>query len=86
MVEFLKQEKLPRVAQDENFRLFQDSVLQFVNSQLRQESGAAIGDSEYESARKEYFPVPGDTEAIFAAKKKRRQRAAFTVMSYAVSA
>ena len=34
----------------------------FVNAVLRRESGAAIAESEFESAKKQYFPQPGDSE------------------------
>lgn len=43
-------------------------VRDFINAQLRRESGAAIGDDEFSSARKQYFPVPGDGPRERAAK------------------
>lgn len=45
----------------------------FINAQLRRESGATIQDTEFESARKQYFPQPGDSEAVV--KQKRAARA-----------
>lgn len=48
----------------------------FVTAQLRKESGAAIGDDEFERKYREFFPVPGDTPAQIKAKAERRRKAA----------
>lgn len=45
----------------------------FVNAVLRQESGAAISDSEFENARKQYFAQPGDGAAVIAQKAANRK-------------
>ena len=45
----------------------------FVNAVLRQESGAAISQSEFENAQKQYFPQPGDSPEVIAQKAKNRQ-------------
>jgi hypothetical protein len=47
----------------------------FINAILRQESGAAIGASEFENARKQYFPQPGDTPEVIAQKAANRRTA-----------
>ncbi len=47
----------------------------FINAQLRRESGAAISDSEYERADQQYFPQPGDGPDVLAQKAKNRQLA-----------
>jgi len=47
----------------------------FVTAQLRKESGAAIGDAEFERKYREFFPVPGDTKKQIESKRKRRERA-----------
>lgn len=44
----------------------------FVNATLRQESGAAISNSEFENAQKQYFPQPGDTPEVIAQKAANR--------------
>ena len=49
------------------------AILAFTNSKLRQESGATIGDSEFEKADKEYFPQPGDPQEIIEQKRKERE-------------
>ncbi len=47
----------------------------FVNAVLRKESGAAIAQSEFDNARKQYFPQPGDSAAVVAQKKANRETA-----------
>lgn len=48
----------------------------FINAILRRESGAVIADSEFDNARKQYFPVPGDTAETLAQKAQNRKEAA----------
>lgn len=45
----------------------------FINAVLRQESGAAIAESEFDNARKQYFPQPGDSKEVVAQKAANRQ-------------
>lgn len=47
----------------------------FINAVLRQESGAAIGESEFDNARKQYFPQPGDSKGASAQKARNRKLA-----------
>lgn len=47
----------------------------FINAVLRQESGAAISQGEFENARKQYFAQPLDGAAVKAQKAKNRQTA-----------
>lgn len=47
----------------------------FVNAILRQESGAAIGKDEFNNAKRQYFPQPGDSEAVIAQKAQNRKLA-----------
>ncbi|WNG69281.1 hypothetical protein [Cupriavidus gilardii] len=47
----------------------------FINAVLRQESGAVITDSEFDNARKQYFPQPGDSDAVKAQKAANRRTA-----------
>lgn len=47
----------------------------FVNAVLRQESGAAISQGEFENAKKQYFPQPGDTPEVVAQKSRNREQA-----------
>jgi hypothetical protein len=47
----------------------------FINAVLRRESGAVIADSEFDNARKQYFPQIGDSEAVIRQKAKTRTTA-----------
>jgi hypothetical protein len=47
----------------------------FVNAVLRQESGAVISAQEFDNAKKQYFPQPGDSKEVIAQKKANRQMA-----------
>lgn len=47
----------------------------FINAILRQESGAAIGKDEFNNARKQYFPQPGDDAATLTQKAANRKLA-----------
>ncbi len=47
----------------------------FINAILRRESGAAIAESEFENARKQYFAQVGDSDAVKAQKKRNRELA-----------
>ena len=47
----------------------------FINAMLRRESGAAIAPSEFESARKQYIPQPGDRPETLEQKRLARERA-----------
>ena len=55
----------------------------FINAILRRESGAAIAESEFENARKQYFAQVGDSEAVKAQKKRNRELAAQTLLESA---
>jgi hypothetical protein len=47
----------------------------FVNAILRQESGAAINESEFVNAKKQYFPQPGDSKEVIEQKRLNRETA-----------
>ena len=55
------------------FQKYDQAKRDFINAQLRRESGAAIADSEFENADKQYFPVPGDTPEVVAQKRANRR-------------
>lgn len=44
----------------------------FINAILRRESGAAISQSEFENARRQYFPQPGDGADVIDQKRRNR--------------
>lgn len=47
----------------------------FINAVLRRESGAVISPSEFENARAQYFPQPGDGPEVLAKKRQNREQA-----------
>lgn len=47
----------------------------FLNAVLRRESGAAISQSEFSNARKQYFAQPGDSPQVLDQKMRNRQTA-----------
>lgn len=47
----------------------------FVNAVLRNESGAAINQSEFDSAKKQYFPQVGDSPEVIKQKRANRESA-----------
>jgi hypothetical protein len=60
-------------AQSEDYQKFKQARDDFINAQLRRESGAAIGPKEYENADKQYFPVPGDGPEVIKQKALNRK-------------
>lgn len=45
----------------------------FINAVLRKESGATIADTEFDNAKQQYFPQPGDTDAVILQKAQNRK-------------
>ena len=65
----------PGELQGENLRKQDQAERNFINANLRKESGAAIAPEEFASAEKQYFPRPGDTPDILKIKAANRQQA-----------
>lgn len=55
------------------FQKFDQAKRDFVNAVLRRESGAAISQSEFDNAEKQYFPQPGDSKERILEKQRNRQ-------------
>lgn len=55
----------------------------FVNAVLRQESGAAVSNSEFENAKRQYFPQPGDSPDVIAQKRANRET---SIKAFSISA
>lgn len=70
-----------RYFQNEQFKSYDDARRDFVNAVLRRESGAAIAESEFESANRQYFPVPGDSQRQIDEKRQRREQAAMLLIA-----
>jgi hypothetical protein len=52
---------------------YEQAKRDFVNAQLRRESGAAISQGEFDSAEKQYFPIPGDSPEVIKQKAANRR-------------
>lgn len=57
----------------ENEQKAEQAQRDFVNSVLRKESGAAISQSEFDNAFRQYFPQTGDSPVTIAQKQKNRE-------------
>jgi len=63
------------------FKSYDNARRNFVNAVLRRESGAAIAESEFESANQQYFPQPFDPPELVAQKRATRELATAMMMS-----
>lgn len=57
----------------DDFQNFDQARRDFINAQLRRESGAVISAEEFDNANKQYFPQPGDTKEVLEQKRRNRQ-------------
>lgn len=57
------------------YQQFNQAQRDFINAQLRRESGAVISDEEFANARQQYFPQPGDDQATIERKRINRENA-----------
>lgn len=58
-----------------DFQKFDQARRNFINAQLRRESGAVIGPSEFAEGNRQYFPQPGDSKEVLAQKRAARATA-----------
>jgi hypothetical protein len=63
---------LPSFLQGADRQQYDQATRNFVNAVLRQESGAAISPTEFDSAEKQYFPQPGDSQQVITQKAANR--------------
>ena len=54
------------------YQKFDQAQRNFINAALRRESGAVISDAEFENAKRQYFPQPGDSKEVLAQKQANR--------------
>ena len=59
----------------EEYQKYAQAQRDFINALLRNESGATIGPDEFANAKQQYFPQPGDTQAVIDQKRKNRETA-----------
>jgi len=58
---------------DPNQQMFFQAERNFINAVLRRESGAVISDPEFDNARKQYIPQPGDSAQVLEQKRRNRE-------------
>jgi hypothetical protein len=56
-----------------NQQSFLQAERNFINAVLRRESGAVISDEEFDNARKQYIPQPGDSQQVLEQKRRNRE-------------
>ena len=71
---FIRDQKVPYLFKSDEYKQIEQAQRDFVNAVLREESGAAIAESEFENAIKQYFPQPGDTAEVVRQKQINRQQ------------
>ncbi|MBP7662282.1 MAG: hypothetical protein KA770_00235 [Shewanella sp.] len=59
----------------DDYQSFNQAQRDFINAQLRRESGAVINPDEFKNAAKQYFPQAGDSEQVLLQKKANRDAA-----------
>ena len=59
----------------DDYQSFNQAQRDFINAQLRRESGAVINPEEFANARLQYFPQPGDSEEVVLQKQRNRAEA-----------
>lgn len=57
----------------EDFQKLDQARRDFINAQLRRESGAVISTEEFDNANKQYFPQPGDSDDVIKQKEANRK-------------
>ena len=72
-VNFKLQSMLPSAFQSSDFQQYDQAARNFINSVLRPESGAAIAQSEFDNAYKQYIPQAGDSVGTLAQKADNRR-------------
>lgn len=64
------------------YQQFDQFRREFINAQLRRESGAAISDTEFDSANRQYIPMPGDSPEVL---QQKAQSRALAIQNMAVA-
>ncbi len=71
--QFAKDLLVPYPIKSQKYKQVEQAQRDFINATLRRESGAAIADSEFENAQKQYFPQLGDTKEVVKQKQRNRE-------------
>jgi hypothetical protein len=62
----------PNIIQSEENQVYKQAAQQFTEAYLRRDSGAAISSREYDDVNRQFFPQPGDGEAVLKRKAEAR--------------
>lgn len=73
LVKFKAEQLAPNPLKSSTFQSYEQAARNFINAVLRRESGAAIAQSEFDNAYKQYLPYPGDSASTLAQKKANRE-------------
>ena len=71
----LPQNVLTNWLKSPEYKQMEQAQRDFINAVLRRESGAAISPTEFDSARQQYFPQPGDDQGTLGQKRNNRELA-----------
>ncbi len=63
----------PNLLKTSDRQSYEQAQRNFINAVLRKESGAVISDAEFDNARIQYFPQPGDSADLLAQKAATRR-------------
>lgn len=66
---------MPNFMKSDERQQYEALALDWITANLRQESGAAIGETEYKNDFKKYFPQPGDSAETVKLKQSLREQA-----------
>lgn len=66
---------VPNIFKDAERQKFEQAQRNFINAVLRKESGAVIAQDEFDNARLQYFPQPGDSAGVLLQKAQNRNTA-----------
>ncbi len=72
--EYEIQRRMPAALQSEKFQPYDQASRNLINTILRRESGAAISQSEFDNAKRQYLPQPGDGAEALRLKAQNRKR------------
>lgn len=67
--------------QTPQYQRYSQAKRDFINAILRKESGAAIAESEFANAERQYFPQPGDSPEVIQQKRENRELATTLMLS-----
>lgn len=59
--------------QTPEYQRYEQARRDFINAQLRRESGAVISPEEFANAERQYFPRPGDSPQVIEQKRRNRE-------------